>query len=444
VIGTISASARIHLLGISGTAMASLAGLLEERGFRVTGSDNDCYPPMSTLLAELGIEVRSPYAPANLPEGVDLVVVGNALSRGNPELEAVLERRLPYVSMPEVLKDLFLRGRTPVVVAGTHGKTTTSALAAWLLDSSGRAPGFLIGGVPSNFARSFRSGTGEAFVVEGDEYDTAFFDKGPKFLHYLPAVAIVGNVEFDHADIYRDAGEVEKAFRLLANLVPRNGLLVAGIESERARRVAEGAICPVESFAVEGEADWTAEVLERGATGTRFRLHRKGVAIAQASARLWGPAALRNALAAAAAAHFLGCSGSEIARGLSTFSGVKRRLEVLGVAGGVTVVDDFAHHPTAIRETLLAARGRFPGARLLSVFEPRSFTSRSRRPLLSPTRWFSPRSFRRAVSPPKKSFRKRSSSPTSRLRESKPLSFPGSKRSSPDWRSGRGRGTSSW
>ncbi len=358
--------------------MASLAGLLEERGFLVTGSDNDCYPPMSTLLAELGIEVRSPYAAANLPPEVDLVVVGNALSRGNPELEAVLERRLAYVSMPEVLKDLFLRGRTPVVVAGTHGKTTTSSLTAWLLESAGCDPGFLIGGVASNFARSFRSGTGEAFVVEGDEYDTAFFDKGPKFLHYLPAVAIVSNVEFDHADIYRDADEVERAFRLLANLVPRNGLLIAGIESERARRVAEGAICPVESFAVEGEADWTAEVLESGEAGTKFRLHRKGVAIAEASARLWGPASLRNALAAAAAAYFLGCSGSEIAQGLSTFSGVKRRMEVRGVAGGVTVVDDFAHHPTAIRETLLASRVRFPGAKILAVFEPRSFTSRSR------------------------------------------------------------------
>jgi UDP-N-acetylmuramate: L-alanyl-gamma-D-glutamyl-meso-diaminopimelate ligase len=333
---------------------------------------------MSTLLGELGIEVRSPYAAGNLPEGVDLVVVGNALSRGNPELEAVLERRLRFASMPEVLKDLFLRGRVPVVVAGTHGKTTTASLTAWLLASAGRDPGFLVGGVPGNFARSFRSGAGEAFVVEGDEYDTAFFDKGPKFLHYLPAVAIVGNVEFDHADIYRDADEVERAFRLLVNLVPRNGLLIAGIESERARRVAEGAICPVESFALEGEADWRAEVLESGPAGTRFRMLRRGVAIAEASARLWGPAALRNALAASAAAHHLGCSGSEIGRGLSTFSGVKRRMEVRGVAGGVTVVDDFAHHPTAIRETLLAARERFPRARVLAIFEPRSFTSRSR------------------------------------------------------------------
>jgi UDP-N-acetylmuramate: L-alanyl-gamma-D-glutamyl-meso-diaminopimelate ligase len=378
VIGTLAPSSRIHLLGISGTAMASLAGLLQERGFQVTGSDNDYYPPMSTLLAELGIEVRSPYSAANLPEGVDLVVVGNALSRGNPELEAVLERRTPYVSMPEILKDLFLRGRTPVVVAGTHGKTTTSSLTAWILESAGHDPGFLIGGVPENFTRSFRSGAGDAFVVEGDEYDTAFFDKGPKFLHYLPAVAIVGNVEFDHADIYRDADDVERAFRLLANLVPRNGLLVAGIESERARRIAERAICPVESFAVSGEADWTVEVDESGASGTVFRLRRKGVEVGKASARLWGPASLRNALAAAAAAHFLGCSGADIARGLSSFSGVKRRLEVKGVARGVTVVDDFAHHPTAIRETLLAARSRFPGGKLFAVFEPRSFTSRSR------------------------------------------------------------------
>jgi UDP-N-acetylmuramate: L-alanyl-gamma-D-glutamyl-meso-diaminopimelate ligase len=333
---------------------------------------------MSTLLAELGIEVLTPYAPANLPEGVDLVVVGNAISRGNTELEAILERRIPFVSMPEILKDLFLRSRTPVVVAGTHGKTTTSSLTAWILECAGLDPGFLIGGVPLNFTRSFRSGSGGPFVVEGDEYDTAFFDKGPKFLHYLPAVAILGNVEFDHADIYRDTDDVERAFRLFANLLPRNGLLVAGIESEPARRIAASALSPVESFAVEGAADWTAEVLESGASGTRFRLRRRDVDMGTASARLWGPASLRNALAAAAAAHFLGCSRADITRGISTFAGVKRRLEVKGVAGEVTVVDDFAHHPTAIRETLLGARRRFPGARLVAVFEPRSFTSRSR------------------------------------------------------------------
>ncbi|MGH9321868.1 MAG: UDP-N-acetylmuramate--L-alanine ligase, partial [Vicinamibacteria bacterium] len=361
MIGTLAPGARVHLLGVSGTAMASLAGLLKERGFRVTGSDKDCYPPMSLLLDELGIEVRSPYAPENLPDGVDLVVIGNALSRGNSELEAVLERRLRYASMPEVLKDLFLRDRTPVVVAGTHGKTTTSSLAAWILECAGRDPGFLIGGVPPNFRRSFRIGTGEAFVVEGDEYDTAYFDKGPKFLHYLPRVAVIGNVEFDHADIYRDAEEVERAFRLFANLVPRNGLLIVGIESERAARVAESAPSPVETFAVEGEADWTAEIQETGARGTRFRIRGRGAEVATVEAQLWGRASLRNVLAATAAVSYLGCSQSDIAKGISTFTGVKRRLEVRGVASGVTVVDDFAHHPTAIRETIAAARDRFPG-----------------------------------------------------------------------------------
>jgi UDP-N-acetylmuramate: L-alanyl-gamma-D-glutamyl-meso-diaminopimelate ligase len=358
--------------------MASLAGLLKERGFQVSGSDKDCYPPMSTLLAELAIEVRSPYDPANLPENPALIVVGNALSRGNSELEAVLSRRLPYVSMPEILKDQFLRGRAPLVVAGTHGKTTTSSMAAWILETAGLAPGFLIGGVPLNFERSFRCGTGAPFVVEGDEYDTAFFDKGPKFLHYLPEVAIVGNVEFDHADIYRDADEVERAFRLLVNLVPGNGLLIAGIESPRARRVAAQAVSPVESFAVSEDADWTTEVIESGPEGTKFRIRRNGKELCRAVSRLWGPGSLRNALAASAAAHHLGASPASIGEGLSTFAGVKRRMEVRGMRRGVTVVDDFAHHPTAIRETLQAARTRYPGAKLFAVFEPRSFTSRSR------------------------------------------------------------------
>jgi UDP-N-acetylmuramate: L-alanyl-gamma-D-glutamyl-meso-diaminopimelate ligase len=358
--------------------MASLAGLLKEKGFRVTGSDQHCYPPMSVLLEELGIEVRSPYQPSNLPPDVDLVVVGNALSRGNPELESVLERNLPSVSMPEVLKELFLRERTPVVIAGTHGKTTTSSLVAWLLDAAGRDPGFLVGGLPENFGRSFRVAAGAPFVVEGDEYDTAYFDKGPKFLHYLPRVAVVANVEFDHADIYRDVLEVERAFRLLVNLVPRNGLLVLGTESERAAALGKSAFSPVATFAAEGKADWTAEVHESGPLGTRFTIRRRGDAFAETRAPLWGRAALRNALAATAVAHHFGCSAEEVSRALASFRGVKRRLEVRGARRGVTVVDDFAHHPTAIRETILGARERFPGSRLLAAFEPRSFTSRTR------------------------------------------------------------------
>ncbi len=378
MISRLDDGARIHLLGISGTAMASLAGLLKETGYEVSGSDQHCYPPMSVLLGELGIDVRSPYDPANLPRAADLVVVGNALSRGNAELEAVLEQRLHCASMPETLADLFLRDRYPVVIAGTHGKTTTTSLVSWLLDVAGLDPGFLIGGVAANFRRSFRLGTGDAFVVEGDEYDTAYFDKGPKFLHYLPRVAVVANVEFDHADIFRDVEDVERAFRLFVNLVPRNGLLVAGIESERVGKLVKGAPSPVATFAVRGGADWTTEVIASRPEGTSFRIRRGTELFAELQAPYWGPAALRNVLAAVASADHCGASAEQIVKGLESFRGVRRRLEVRGLARGVTVVDDFAHHPTAIRETIRAARERFPGKRLVAVFEPRSFTSRSR------------------------------------------------------------------
>lgn len=367
----------VHLLGIGGTAMGSLAGLLTEAGYTVTGSDKNVYPPMSHLLAELGVQVRSPYLPDNIPDGCNLVVVGNAISRGNPELEAILERRIPCVSMPELLKEVFLRPRMPIVVSGTHGKTTTSAIAAWLLESAGRDPGFLVGGISLNFGVSFKRGSGDAFVVEGDEYDTAYFDKGPKFLHYLPRVAIIGNIEFDHADIYRDVLEVERAFRLFANLVPRNGLLVVGTENERAAAVARDAPCPVASFATTTEADWTSEVLASDGDGTRFRIRHHGELVAETTGPFWGDAALRNVLAAVAATEPFGISGEEIGRGLASFRGVRRRLEIRGVERGVTVVDDFAHHPSAIAATLRAARRRFGNRRIWGVFEPRSFTARS-------------------------------------------------------------------
>jgi UDP-N-acetylmuramate: L-alanyl-gamma-D-glutamyl-meso-diaminopimelate ligase len=367
----------IHLLGIGGTAMASLAGLLKQMGHRVTGSDQNVYPPMSDLLAELDVGVRSPYLADNVPEACELVVVGNAISRGNPELEAVLERRIPYVSMPELLKELVLRHRTPVVVAGTHGKTTTTTLLIWLLESAGKAPGFLVGGIPLNGGVSFKIGTGDAFIVEGDEYDTAYFDKGPKFLHYLPQVGIIGNVEFDHADIYRDVADVERAFRLFANLVPRNGLLIVGVESAIARAIAADAPCPVASFACTGEADWTCEVLDSDASGTHFRIRHHAQIVTETRGPFWGDAALRNVLAAAAAADSFGVSGDALGTALSTFRGVRRRLEVRGEERGVVVVDDFAHHPTAIGETLRGARLRFANHRIWGVFEPRSFTARS-------------------------------------------------------------------
>ena len=357
--------------------MASLAGLLKARGFHVTGSDQNVYPPMSDVLRELGVDARSPYRPENLPESCDLVVIGNALSRGNPELEAVLERRLAYASMPEVLKEMFLRQRRPVVIGGTHGKTTTSSLVSWVLTSAGLDPGFLIGGIPLNFGTSYAVGTGEPFVVEGDEYDTAYFDKGPKFMHYLPQVAVLGNVEFDHADIYDNVGQIERAFELFVNLIPRNGLLVVGTESALAARVARRAPCPVTSFAAVGEADWTAETLEASPRGTRLRIQRNGAVVTETTAPFWGPAAVRNLLAASAVATHSGVSGEALGRSLSSFRGVKRRMEVRGEERGVVVVDDFAHHPTAIAETLRGARLRWPAARVWGVFEPRSFTARS-------------------------------------------------------------------
>ena len=371
---------KVHLSGVCGTAMASLAGLLKERGHEVTGSDQDVYPPMSTQLESLGVAVRSPYAEGNVPADADLVVIGNALSRGNPEVELVLDRRQRYASLPAVLAEEFIRGRTSLVVAGTHGKTTTTSLLAFLLDGAGQEPSFLVGGVPVDFGRSYRMGRGPAFVVEGDEYDSAFFDKRPKFLHYLPEVAVLGNVEFDHADIYDDLKAVQTAFRRLLGLVPRRGLVVAGVESPALRGILSGAPCPVETFAVEAPADWCATEVRTGAEGTRFRLARRGADLGEFTLALAGEHNVRNALAALAVAARMGVS-PEVARPiLAAFRGVKRRLEVRGTVRGVTVYDDFAHHPTAVRETLKAVRSQTPAGsgRIVAVFEPRSYTSRTR------------------------------------------------------------------
>jgi UDP-N-acetylmuramate: L-alanyl-gamma-D-glutamyl-meso-diaminopimelate ligase len=371
---------KIHLAGVCGTAMASLAGLLKERGHEVTGSDQDVYPPMSTQLEAMGVAVRSPYAEVNVPEDADLVVVGNALSRGNPEVEIVLDRGQRYTSLPALLAEEFIRGRTSLVVAGTHGKTTTAALLAFLLDRAGQAPSFLIGGVPLDFGRSYRLDRGAAFVVEGDEYDCAFFDKRPKFLHYVPDVAVIGNVEFDHADIYENLAAVQTAFRRLLGVVPRRGLAVAGIESAALREILPSAWCPVETFAVEAPSDWRASDLRTSAHGTRFHLERKGVDQGEFSLSLAGEHNVRNALAALAVAARAGVP-PEVARPLlPLFGGVKRRLEVRGQVRGVTVYDDFAHHPTAVRETLKAVRAAMPAGtgRIVAVFEPRSYTSRTR------------------------------------------------------------------
>jgi UDP-N-acetylmuramate: L-alanyl-gamma-D-glutamyl-meso-diaminopimelate ligase len=371
---------KVHLSGVCGTAMASMAGLLKERGHEVTGSDQDVYPPMSTQLEALGVAVRSPYAEANVPADADLVVIGNALSRGNPEVEAVLDRRQRYTSMPALLAEEFIRGRTSIVVAGTHGKTTTTSLLAFILDQAGQAPSFLVGGVPVDFGRSYALDGGPAFVVEGDEYDSAFFDKRAKFLHYLPQVAVIGNVEFDHADIYADLPAVQTAFRRLIGLVPRRGLVVAGAESAALREILPGAPCRVETFAVETAADWRASDVRAVASATSFRLARAGIDLGDFTVALAGEHNVRNALAALAAAAAVGVS-PEVARpSLAAFRGVKRRLEVRGTVRGVTVYDDFAHHPSAVRETLKAVRALVPAGtgRIVAVFEPRSYTSRTR------------------------------------------------------------------
>jgi UDP-N-acetylmuramate: L-alanyl-gamma-D-glutamyl-meso-diaminopimelate ligase len=369
---------KVHLSAVCGTAMASLAGLLRERGHDVSGSDQDVYPPMSTQLEALGIEVRSPYAEANVPADADLVVIGNALSRGNPEVEAVLDRRQRYTSLPALVAEEFLLERRSLVVAGTHGKTTTTSLVAFLLERAGKDPSFLVGGVPLDFGRSYRLGSGEAFVIEGDEYDSAFFDKRPKFVHYLPSAAIVGNLEFDHADIYPDLEAVQTAFVRLLHVIPRSGLLVAGSESPALVSILNQARCRVETFGLHEAADWRAVDVRNGPDGGRFRLVRRGRDAGEFVMPLAGDHNVRNALAALAVVADSGVEPESVREALSAFRGVKRRLERRGEARGVVVYDDFAHHPTAVAATLQALRALGGDGRLVAVFEPRSYTSRTR------------------------------------------------------------------
>ncbi|HTT70074.1 MAG TPA: UDP-N-acetylmuramate:L-alanyl-gamma-D-glutamyl-meso-diaminopimelate ligase [Anaeromyxobacteraceae bacterium] len=368
---------RVHLIGVAGTGMGSFAGLLKERGYEVTGSDENVYPPMSNELARLGIEVLTPYARENLARArPDLVVVGNVVRSTNPEATAVREEGYRHVSFPQALGDLFIAPRHGVVVVGTHGKTTTTALLASLLHRAARDPSFLVGGVSRDFDANFRIGQGAHFVVEGDEYDTAYFDKGPKFLHYHPRTAVFTSCELDHADIYRDEAHYESAFERFVDILPPGGFLAACAGYESVLRIARAARCAVETYALGRAADWEARALTLGPDGARFDLLRAGKVLARAHLAVGGAHNVENALGAAAAATALGLSVEEILRGLSAFRGVKRRQEVRGVRAGVTVVDDFAHHPTAVRKTLEAVRGAHPGARLIALFEPRSNTSR--------------------------------------------------------------------
>jgi UDP-N-acetylmuramate: L-alanyl-gamma-D-glutamyl-meso-diaminopimelate ligase len=365
-----------HLSGIGGAAMTPLAGMLAESGHRVTGSDAGVYPPASTLLQSLGIAWKNGFDAANLEPAPDIVVLGNALSRGNPEVEAVLDRKIPYRSLPQTLEEFFLPGRDSMVVTGTHGKTTTTSMLSWILHHAGRRPNFLIGGVAENFGRSFGLGGGNDFVLEGDEYDSAFFDKAPKFLHYHPQEIIITSLEFDHADIYENLAAIELQFRRLVNLVPRNGRVVAWGESETVRGVVQKAFCPVETYGFTPGVDWLAGDLEIADGETCFRVSRDGREVARVRMALAGRHNVLNAVAAIAIAHGRGVSGEAIASAMAEFRGVLRRLQIKGESSGVLVVDDFAHHPTAIRATIDAARHRWPGRKLWAVFEPRSNTMR--------------------------------------------------------------------
>jgi UDP-N-acetylmuramate: L-alanyl-gamma-D-glutamyl-meso-diaminopimelate ligase len=366
----------IHLIGICGTAMASLAGMLQERGFRITGSDAASYPPMSTFLESLGIAVAQPFAAANLDPRPDLVVVGNALSRGNLELERVLDERIPFCSLPQILHDEFLVGKEVLVVAGTHGKTTTTSMLAWIFETAGLRPSFLIGGIAENFGRSFGLGDGRYFILEGDEYDTAFFDKGPKFLHYFPDSVILTSVEFDHADIYKDLEAVETAFKRLVNLVPQRGRIIGFDLGESIGRCLEKAFCPVERYGSSDLANWKIGNLKLGEHLTSWSVLRDGKKWADFEFALGGEYNVWNATAAAALAASYDISPVVIAQALKSFRSVKRRLEVKAEVDGITIIDDFAHHPTAIEQTIRALRARHPQSRLWVVLEPRSNTLR--------------------------------------------------------------------
>jgi UDP-N-acetylmuramate: L-alanyl-gamma-D-glutamyl-meso-diaminopimelate ligase len=376
---------KIHLIGICGTGMGSLAGLLKAAGHDVRGSDSDVYPPMSTQLAEQGITVMDGFRPANLDWTPDVVVVGNVCTKDHVEVLGAQERKLKLTSFPALLEELFLARGHALVVAGTHGKTTTSSLLSFVLTQAGRDPSFLVGGVPQNFGRSWRLGrqdrAGGLFVVEGDEYDTAFFDKGSKFLHYQPKTAILTSVELDHVDIFASLDAVKGAFRAFVELIPPDGLLIVAADSPGAMECARAARCRVETYEVrtdhDGTADWVGRPMAQRPGGrTLFEVHHRGKLFGTFDSGLVGAYNLANALAVIAAAADHKLTAEEIGRGVRRFAGVRRRQETRGVAQGVTVVDDFAHHPTAVRETLKALRGRYGRGRLIAIFEPRSATSR--------------------------------------------------------------------
>ena len=366
----------IHLMGICGTGMGSLAGMLKEQGFHLTGSDQAVYPPMSTFLAGLGIEVNQGYGPENLRSRPDLVIVGNVINQLNPEAQELLRLNLPFLSLPQALAQFFLNNKVSMVVTGTHGKTTTSSLLASILDLAGLSPSFMIGGILRGYERNYQLGSGPYFVIEGDEYDTAFFDKGPKFLHYRPHYAVLTSVEFDHADIYPDIKTIQQAFARFLSILPEDGLLAAYGADPRIQEILHQAPCPVETYGKESHWDWHLEDLLTHENGSRFKGYRRSEDWHNFDSPLAGKHNALNFLSLIPILLHAGLRAEDMARGLSGFQGIHRRQEIRGVRAGVTVIDDFAHHPTAVRETIRAVRSQYPGRRLMAVFEPRTNTSR--------------------------------------------------------------------
>src|SRR5437660_1674574 len=362
---------KFHFLGICGTAMASVAAALQERGFKVSGSDENVYPPMSTFLQEKGIALKQGYRAENIPPDTDVVVIGNAMKRGNPEVEAVLNRKLFYLSLPEVLKNYFLRGRHNLVVTGTHGKTTVTALLAWIMEKAGRKPGYLIAGLPKNFGQGARLSDSKYFIIEGDEYDTAFFDKRSKFVHYLPELVIVNNIEFDHADIFKNIEEIKLSFQRLLNIVPQNGMVVVNGDDPNAVEVPKDCLAQMVEVGFSKNCAQRIRDVAYSSGVSRFKLGDDVFEIP-----LVGEFNVHNAAMAATAARFYDVPTTKIASAFQSFSGIARRQELRGEARGIKVIDDFGHHPTAIASTLQALRHRFHGKRLWAVFEPRSNTTR--------------------------------------------------------------------
>jgi UDP-N-acetylmuramate: L-alanyl-gamma-D-glutamyl-meso-diaminopimelate ligase len=361
----------VHFVGICGTAMASTAAAMQARGFQVTGSDQNVYPPMSDFLAERKIEVFTGYTEQNLAHQPGLVVIGNALSRGNPEVEAILDRKMRYCSLPELLKDFFIRGKRSIVVSGTHGKTTTTALLTWIFEHAGLNPSYLMGGIAHNLGQGARFTDGDWFIIEGDEYDSAFFDKRSKFVHYLPEIAIINNLEFDHADIFKSLEEIQSSFSRLINLVPRQGMLLANGDDPNIAPLLNVTHCPVKRFGLEAGNSIQGFNVKLAPTASEFEIPSFKFHL-----NLLGELNVRNALAAVACAKHCGLGNKQIQAAFASFQGIQRRMEVRGISGGVTVIDDFGHHPTAIRETLRALRNRYPSQAIRAVFEPRSNTTR--------------------------------------------------------------------